>query len=207
MQLHEINYFYQIWIILNRSIRPWQALLFRVRINLRISTVVQQTSLTQCSLSFSIKIFNFLKAVSLVELRTFTVLSHETKHNNVWLLALFYGESTLFGSFNAELSHFDKFQTIQFNISMIFWLHTVSMSEKVLFQTVQLSVNSQFSSSWPIDRTLSGATTPGQSEPKSDANKVILQIPRSSSITRTSPSDCLVSYLVHSLGGGASYPL
>ena len=31
----------------------------------------------------------------------------------------------------------------------------------VLFQTIQFSTSIQFSSIWPIDRTLSGATTPG----------------------------------------------
>ena len=62
-----------------------------------------------------------------------------------------------------------------------------------------------FSSIWPIDRTLSGATTPGQSGSGSDGNEGVLCIPESSCITGTSPSDCLVSYLGHSFGGG-SYP-
>ena len=53
---------------------------------------------------------------------------------------------------------------------------------------------------WPIDRTLSSATTPGQSGPKSDGNKVVLCIHQSSSITTASPSDCLVSHPGHSLG-------
>ena len=44
----------------------------------------------------------------------------------------------------------------------------------------------QFSSIWPIDRTLSGATTLGQSGPGSDGNKAVLRIPQSSSITGTS---------------------
>ena len=47
-------------------------------------------------------------------------------------------------------------------------------------------------------------TTPGQSEPGSDGNKEVLCIHQSSSITEASPSDCLVSYPGHSLGG--SYP-
>ena len=51
-----------------------------------------------------------------------------------------------------------------------------------------------------MDRILSGATTPGQSGPGSDGNELILYVPQSSSITGTSPSDCLVSYLEHSLG-------
>ena len=49
--------------------------------------------------------------------------------------------------------------------------------------------------------TLSGATTPGQSRPGSYGNEVVFNITQSSSITRTSPSDCLVSYAGHSLGG------
>ena len=49
------------------------------------------------------------------------------------------------------------------------------------------------SSTWPIDRTLSGATTQGQNEPGSDGNEGVLRIPQSSSIIEASPSDCLVS--------------
>ena len=52
---------------------------------------------------------------------------------------------------------------------------------------------------------LSVATTPRQSGPGSDGNKVILCIPQISSITGNWPSDYLVSYLGYSLGGG-SYP-
>ena len=65
----------------------------------------------------------------------------------------------------------------------------------------------QFSFIWPIDSTLLGATTPGQSEPRSNGNKEVLGIPQNSKITGMSPSDCLVSYAGHSLlGGGGSYP-
>ena len=53
--------------------------------------------------------------------------------------------------------------------------------------------------------TLSGATTPGQSGPANDGNEGVFRIPKSSSITGTSPSDCLVPYPGQSLGGG-SYP-
>ena len=49
---------------------------------------------------------------------------------------------------------------------------------------------------------LSRATTPGQSGPGSDGNEGVLCVPQSSSITGTSPSDCLVSYTGHSLGVG-----
>ena len=52
--------------------------------------------------------------------------------------------------------------------------------------------------------TLSGVTTPGQVGHGSDRNKGVLHIPQRPSITRTSPSDCLVSYPGLSLGG--SYP-
>ena len=53
-----------------------------------------------------------------------------------------------------------------------------------------------------IDRTLSGATTQVQNKPSSDANKRVLRIPQSSSITGDSPSDYLVSYSGHTLRGG-----
>ena len=46
---------------------------------------------------------------------------------------------------------------------------------------------------------------PGQSGLRSNDNEGVLRISQSSSITGTSPSDCLVSYPEHSLGGG-SYP-
>ena len=53
----------------------------------------------------------------------------------------------------------------------------------------------QFSSIRPIDRTLSAATTSGQSEPGSDGNERVRRILQSFSITGTSPSDFLVLYL------------
>ena len=52
-----------------------------------------------------------------------------------------------------------------------------------------------------MDRGLSGATTPGQSEPGSNGNEGMLSIPQSSSITETWLSNCLVSYLGHLLWG------
>ena len=60
------------------------------------------------------------------------------------------------------------------------------------------------SSSWPIDKTLSGPTTPGQSGPWSDGNEKVFCLPQSSSITLDSPSDCLMSYPGHSLEGFSS---
>ena len=55
-----------------------------------------------------------------------------------------------------------------------------------------------------MDRVLPGATIPGQSRPGSNGDEGVVRIPQSPSITGTSPSDCLVSYPGHSLGG--SYP-
>ena len=52
----------------------------------------------------------------------------------------------------------------------------------------------QFSPIWPIDRALSGTTSPGQSWSENNGNEGVLCIPQSSSITVTSPSDCLLSY-------------
>ena len=88
-------------------------------------------------------------------------------------------------------------------MSKQFYFKQFSLAAKtVLFQVIQFSISTLFSSIWPIDRTLSGATTPGQRGPRSDGNEGILRIPQSSSITGTSPSDCLVSYLEHSLAVG-----
>ena len=47
----------------------------------------------------------------------------------------------------------------------------------------------------------SGTTTLGQSRPGSNGNEGVLHIPKSTSITAASPSDCLVSYPGHLLGG------
>ena len=73
-------------------------------------------------------------------------------------------------------------------------MSTFSMSKMVTFHTIQFIINTQFSSFWPFDKTLSDATTPGKSRPESDGNEEVLHIPQS----------CLVSYLRHSLG--ESYP-
>ena len=63
-----------------------------------------------------------------------------------------------------------------------------------MFQANQFSICTQFSSIWPIVRTLSGASTSSQSEPGSEGKKEVLCIPQSSCITGASLSDCLVSY-------------
>ena len=98
------------------------------------------------------------------------------------------------------------FQVIQFSRTVLnqtipFNVNTVSMSKTVLFQAIQFSISTQFSSTWPIDRTLSSTITQGQSWHGSEDNEELLRIPQSSGITETSPSDCLVSYLGHSLVG------
>ena len=64
----------------------------------------------------------------------------------------------------------------------------------------QSFISPQYSSIWPIHRTLLGATSPGQSGARSSGTEEVLRIPQSSSITGILPSDCLVSYLGHSLG-------
>ena len=76
----------------------------------------------------------------------------------------------------------------------------------VLFQAIQLGISLQLSSIWPIDRTVLGATTQRESGPGSDGNEGVLCFPQSYSITGTSLSDCLVSYLGHTLWRGGSYP-
>ena len=48
------------------------------------------------------------------------------------------------------------------------------------------------SSIWPIDRTLSGTTSLGQSGPGSNDNEGVIHIPPSSK-TGESPLDCLMS--------------
>ena len=69
----------------------------------------------------------------------------------------------------------------------------------MLFQAIQFSITTQFISIWPIDWTQSSAPTRGQSGHWWDRNEGVLGIPKSSCITGTPPSDCLVSYTGHSL--------
>ena len=60
------------------------------------------------------------------------------------------------------------------------------------------------SSTWPIDKTPSGAITLGQSWSGSNCNEGVLGITQSSSITGVLPSDYLELYPGHSLGVGVS---
>ena len=75
----------------------------------------------------------------------------------------------------------------QLNIKTVFFL----------FQVIQFSIWTLLSSIWLIDTSLSGDTTPDQSRPGRDGSEEVLLIPQ-----YYSPSDCLVSYPGHSLGGG-----
>ena len=52
------------------------------------------------------------------------------------------------------------------------------MSKTVLFQTIQLSLSTQISSVWPINKTLSGAMTPTKNGPGIDGNEGLLHIPQ-----------------------------
>ena len=52
------------------------------------------------------------------------------------------------------------------------------------------------SSIWPIDKTLTGATIPGQSVPGNSGDEGVLHITQSSK-AGTSPSDSLMSYPGH----------
>ena len=72
----------------------------------------------------------------------------------------------------------------------------------ILFQTIQINIRSQFSSIWSVNKTIWRATTPDQSGPRSYGNKRELRFSKSSSITGSLPSVCLVSYPGHSLREG-----
>ena len=79
------------------------------------------------------------------------------------------------------------------NFCRLFKAKIPFLYKSVIFHTIHFSISMHFSSIWPIDRTPSGNTTPGKSGPGSDGNEGVLRIPQSSSITGTSPSDCLVA--------------
>ena len=97
------------------------------------------------------------------------------------------------------------FQAIPFSSLNVKTVRFCSSNVKtVQSQTIHFSKSTQFSSIWLIDRTLSGVTTPGQSEPGGNGNEGVLHILQSSYINEASSSDCFVSYPEHSLG--ESYP-
>ena len=103
------------------------------------------------------------------------------------------------------------FQIIQFSISTQFKckycliVKNISISNYSVYSNNSVQHKYAVSSIQPMNRALLGATTPGQGGPGSDGNEGVLRIPQSSSTAGTSPSDCLVLYPGHSLGGG-SYP-
>ena len=85
-------------------------------------------------------------------------------------------------------------------MSKQFYFKQFSLVKQFYFN--QCSISAQFSSIWPKGTTLSGATYLDQSRPGSDGNKGVCCIPLSSSIIGTSSSDCIASYLGHSLWKG-----
>ena len=109
---------------------------------------------------------------------------------------------------NNSVKHQSLVYTIQTtNIITQFFLYARLHLKQFYFSLASLhSLNVKNTSSWPIDRTLSGATTPDQTGHGSIGNKGVLRIPQSSSITGTSPSDFLVSYSGHSLGEFYPFP-
>ena len=62
---------------------------------------------------------------------------------NGWLVVLFYGVSTFFESFNAELSYFEVSKnSVQYKY--IIFIYTQLNVKTVIFQTIQLSIRTQF---------------------------------------------------------------
>ena len=90
-----------------------------------------------------------------------------------------------------QLSHTVLIQTTQSSTSVVF-VYTELNVKTVLFQPIQFSIIKQFNSIWPIEWTLSGATSPGQSVPGNDCSEGVFRILQGSIITGTSPADCLV---------------
>ena len=74
------------------------------------------------------------------------------------------------------------------------------VNKQFYFLKNQLSIRTQFSSNWPIDRTESAATTLDQSGPGSNGNEGLLRSFQSSNNSEASQSDCLMSYPGHLLG-------
>ena len=68
-----------------------------------------------------------------------------------------------------------RLELIQCSLSIVF-VYTLLNVKTVLFQAIQFSISTQFSSIWPIYKPLSGTTTLGQSGPGSDGNERVLSI-------------------------------
>ena len=58
------------------------------------------------------------------------------------------------------------------------FVHRQLNAKTVLFQAIQFTMGMLFSSIWPKDRTLLGATTLGQSGHGSNGNEGVLRIPQ-----------------------------
>ena len=56
--------------------------------------------------------------------------------------------------------------------------------KRVIFR-MNIQFSTQFNSTWLLDRTLSGATTPGQSGPGSDGNERVLHFPKAAALQET----------------------
>ena len=78
------------------------------------------------------------------------------------------------------------------------WVNSITQTHK-LFPIITHVFVLSFSI-WPIDKILSGATTPVQRGPRSSGNEVVLHILQILK-TGVSPSDSLLSYPVNPLGG------
>ena len=76
-----------------------------------------------------------------------------------------------------KVKWFQVFLRITNNSIKQSFIYTQLNVKTVLFQVIQFNIGMQFSSIWPIDRTLSGTTTLGQSGLGSDGNEGVLHIP------------------------------
>ena len=136
--------------------------------------------------------------------RIFSRHSSRSKMENLYQCEtkVYFQEITFIIWFGLVLWHINHCRLLMpnpfLNINSSISNNSVLQTKTVTFQAIQFSISTQFSSIWPIVRTLSGTTTPGQSKPESDGNEEVRCIPQSSSITGTSPSDCLGSYPRHS---------
>ena len=75
-----------------------------------------------------------------------------------------------------------QFYFKQFILARVKFLVYAQLNFKtILFQVIQFSISTMFSSIWPIYRIQS----PDQRGPGSDGNEGVLRIPQSSSITKT----------------------
>ena len=106
---------------------------------------------------------------------------------------------------NISISNNSVYLEYSFNVKKPFHSKQFSLelarslnAKTVPFQVVQFSISKHFSSIWPIDRTLSCASTPNQNGAGSNGNEVTFHIPKSFSVTWNSPSDCWAWYPGHS---------